>query len=355
MKIALALLAVLHCPALAAPQRGLTELHRTFLEELDPAKRVQALDEMSRSVPKTKRDIQALFDLFSRFPTAQVRAAVMGAIFRLDPRSVGALENAFLEYLKEPEPESVLFGINGALRLRSSLALPVIRGIAEKPFKHKNPQDAQVLSERNEWWTQYEALSALAQWEGPKAYSLLKSRAEQAPQVARLMGTFLWEKTLPQSLSWAGRGATDRERAMQALKAPADVQSLRLTRPILLQKVLDAKTDRDVRHELALKLGHCSTPEEISGLLAEYEGAKDPDTKLMLSASLFTSRSPQVIPLLRRHAQEAPEARTRLGALVQLIDMLGPEPARADLEWSAKNDPDAENRKEASALLEEKR
>ena len=142
---------------------------------------------------------------------------------------------------------------------------------------------------------------------------------------------------------------------MQALKAPADVQSLRLTRPILLQKVLDAKTDRDVRHELALKLGHCSTPEEISGLLAEYEGAKDPDTKLMLSASLFTSRSPQVIPLLRRHAQEAPEARTRLGALVQLIDMLGPEPARADLEWSAKNDPDAENRKEASALLEEKR
>lgn len=354
MRTLIALIAVLHCPALAAPTRGLTELHQTFLQELDPAKRVQALEEMSRATPKTTRDVQALFDLFSRFPTAQVRAAVMGSVSRIDPRSVGTLENAFMEYLREPEPESVLFGINGALRLRSSLALPIIHDIAKKSFQHKNPQDALVLSERNAWWTQYEALSALAQWEGVKVYALLKARSEQAPQVARIMGTFLWEKTLPQALSWAGGGATPRERGMQALKAPADVSSLRQTRPTLLAKVLDTKSDRDVRHELALKLGLCSTPEEIAGLLTEYDTAKDPDTRLMLSAALFTSRSPQVIPLLRRHVREAPEARTRMGALIQLIDMLGPEQARAELEWSAKNDPDEENRKDVAELLRQK-
>ena len=63
-----------------------------------------------------------------------------------------------------------------------------------------------------------------------------------------------------------------------------------------------------------------------------------------MAAALFSSRDPQVAPLLLRFAKEDPQPAIRTGARLQLKDMLPATDYRALLEWAAKNEPDAENR-----------
>ncbi len=329
---------------------SVAELHQDFVESVEEADKSAALARLARTPPATLKDVQWLYDIFTRFPAPGPREAVMASIGLLDERS-GHLEPAFLQYLAFPEADARLLAVNGAFRIRAARALPLIKDIAKKPFKARDPLEIATASERDEWWVTYEALSALAQWEGAKAYPLLRARADEAPRVARLMGAHLWKESLPQLARWARSGGADSEKALEGLKAPAPAQALRETRAEMLKSVRDPKAPRGLRHQLALKVGTTSSDEEVGALLEERETAKDAETKLMLTAALFASRSPRIVPLLEETVRKSPEPRARLGALVQLRSMTPAEKTRPLVETMAESDPDAENREAAAALL----
>ena len=328
---------------------SLVELHERFVESVEDDSRRAVLEEISRAHPQTQRDIKSLFDLFMRFPQPAVRDTVMGSVRRLDQNDSG-LEPAFMEYLKLSESEARIFGINGAFRLRSLRALPLIKEIAAQRFSFKSPGETPILSDKNLWWTQYEALSALAQWQGAQALPLLRSQAEKAPAVARLMSIYLWNESLPDIIKWAGsRGSA--ESAHEALTADVPLTALRKTRAKMLAVLRNPKSDRELRHQLAIKVGISSTPEEIDSLLAEQTAAQDSESRLTLSAALFASRSPKTVPWLKKIASEDPDAKIRLGGMMQLRLLLPPAETRPFLEAASANDPDAENRQSANEML----
>lgn len=332
---------------------GIVDLHDAFIETIDAAQKQRALTQLSRTPPLTQRDVQALFDLFMRFPEQSVRQAALDSLGLLDQKNVH-LEPLFLRYLEEPDAEAVLFGIKGTLRLRSPVALPLIQKLAKRPFAFESPQDTPILAEKNAWWVQYEALAALAQWEKAKALPLLSKKASEAPSVARIMASWLWKDSLPLLARWtASSRGRNRRKAQEGFAAEVPVPVLREAMPEMLKILRDPKADKELRHQLAIKVGLASTPEEVGALLREYESLKDPQTRLMLSAALFASRDPQVLPLLVQHAKEHADPRIRAGALVQLKDMLPPAQHRALLEWSAQKDPDPDNRQDAARQLRE--
>lgn len=340
-------------PQMTAPPAppDIAGLRDAFVETLEDQQKAEILQSIARTPAVTSNDVQALYDLFMRFSDNAVRESVLRSLDLASPHSPH-LEPVFLRYMEEPEPESVLFGIKGALRIRAAGALPLIRKIARRSFAFKSPQDTPLLSEKNAWWTQYEALSALAQWEGPKTVSLLMSRASEAPAVARIMALFVWKESLPQFVKWSeSHGADNQERAKQALSAPVPAKALRETRPEMMRILRDPKADKELRHQIALKVGFSSSEEGIGELLKEYEALKEPETKLMFSAALFASRSRQVVPLLTQHAKEHPDPRIRAGARVQLKDMLPAAEYRALVEWASKNDPDPDNKRDAAEEL----
>jgi len=338
---------------MSSPQvpASVAELKNAFIQSVEDSEKARILSRLARTPPATATDIQALFDLFMRFPDTLVRDSALSSL-ELMNRNSPHLEQIFVNFLQEPEPEAVLFGIKGALRIRDAKALPLIEKLARRKFAFKSPQDAPLLAERNQWWVQYEALSALAQWLGEEAGPLVLNKTRETPGVARILGTYFWKEYLPQFAKWSASGGRDnQERARQALTAPAPSEALRQTRPELLRILRDPKTERELRHQIALKVGLTSTEEEVSSLLQEYRDSKDPATRLMLSAALFASRSRQAIPLLLEHAKQHPDPRTRAGARLQLRDMLPKKEYRALLEWVSRNDPDPENREEAAGEL----
>jgi len=332
----------------AAPA-GLRELHERFIEALDDDKRRAALNQISRTLPQSTQDVQWLYDLFIRFPQDQVRQAVLASLRRLDESNV-SLESAFIQYLKLPENEAKVFGITGATRLRSARALPLITEIARQHFAVKSPGETPILSDRNAWWAQYEALSSLAQLQGAATLPLLKRKSEESPAVARLLGLHLWKESLPQIAKWAASKKFS-EQAHEALTSDVPLADLRATRPEMLRLVRDPKSDRELRHLLALKVGFCSSAEEINGLLAEEDAATDPETKLMLSAALFASRSPRTIPWLKALAAGSNDPRTRMGALTQLGLLLPPAEQRELWASAAAHEADPDNRQRAADML----
>ena len=335
---------------LAGARSSLVELHDRFVQAIDDDSRRAILEEIIRTHPQSLRDIKSLFDLFIRFPQPAVRDAVMISVRRLDPSDAG-LEPAFLEYLKLSDSEARIFGINGVFRLRSLRALPLIHTIAEQRFSVKSPGESPILSDKNIWWTQYEALSVLAQWQGAQALPLLRSKAREAPAVARLMAMYLWKESLPDIIKWAGSRGSGAERANEALTANVPLPALRETRTEMLRILRDPKSDRELRHQLAIKVGISSAPEEIDSLLAEQAAAKDPETRLTLSAALFASRSPKTIPWLKKISSEDQDPRIRLGGLVQLRLLLPPAELRPFLEAASAHDPDPDNRQSAEEML----
>ena len=58
-----------------------------------------------------------------------------------------------------------------------------------------------MMSERNAWWAQYEALSVLAQWEPEKSLSLLERKGRENAKVGALLGRWFWRQTLPKQES----------------------------------------------------------------------------------------------------------------------------------------------------------
>lgn len=315
-----------------------TMLKERFVSSVEDADRAATLDLLAKTAPNSGQDVAALFDLFSRDATPAVRQAAMNSL-ALIPRDSPQLEPIFVNYLNQPEPEAQLFGVNGAFRLRARSALPQIWAIAKRRFTSPTASATAVLSERNAWWTQYEALSVLAQWEGKKTLSLLRSKADESPAVAGLLGRFFWSQTLPELGMWSrSDDAVARQKASEAARAPIPPADARATRDAMLALLKDPLNDEELRHQLALKIGACSDDAEAEALVAEHDRAADERARLLWAAAAFASRSDKVVPLLVRYARQSPDELSRRAALAQLADMLGPDEAKALLEDGKKPD-----------------
>jgi hypothetical protein len=315
--------------AAPAASESVSSLKQRFVEALDESGRTGLLDRIAATRPVSAQDVSALFDLFSRYTDPGLRKRVMGSLALIDPSSP-QLEPLFISYLHQPEPETQLFGINGLFRLRSRQGLPLVRKIAERKFEAADAASITILSSRNAWWTQYEALSALAQWEGEKVLPLLRKRADESAAVGRLLGRFFWRQTFPDLKSWA-KSSDDNVRAKAVEVAGAQIEpaEARATRAGMLDIVRDPKADMEVRHRLALKAGACSTDDEVTELIAEHDRAADEKLRLLLLGAVSYSRSAKAVPLLVRYARDPGDEGMRKGARAELEDLVGAERAKA--------------------------
>lgn len=316
--------------AAAAPIYGasVTVLKDSFIEAISGSERTKILDRIAKTAPLSGQDVANLFDLFSRFTDAYTRDAVMASLARLTPGNP-QLEPMFMTYLRQPEPESQLFGVNGAFRLRSRAALPMIKAIAERKFGASSVTENNMMSERNFWWTQYEALSVLAQWEPEKSRSLLESKGQESAKVGALLGRYYWKQTLPKLRAWStASDILSNERAALAAKAPIDLAEARATRDQMMALFRDPKMDTEIRHALALKIGVSSTDEEAEALVKEHDAATNDVERMFWATAVFSTRSPKIIPVLVRYARQTAEETMRAGATAQLVDMVGEAEAR---------------------------
>jgi len=336
---------LLFAASLASAQgaASITQLKATFVESIDDKVKLKALQTLAGTAPTSAADVEALYDLFMRFPIDAARQAAVSSLSLLKP-GVQDVEPLLLRAINDEDPASALFGMKGAEALRLKSAVPFVRKLAERKFKYEAMEKAPTVAERNAWSVEFEALAALAQLEGPKALPLLEKRAKEAPQVARLMGQYLWADSLPVVIRWNAGDVGDKERAIEALDAPVSAEALRASRQEMLRLVADPKADEELRHKLAVKVGLCSTHDEVTALLKDYDAATDAYAKELYAAAAFASRDVQVIPLLVKFAKEDPRPTVRAGARVELKELMTPADYRAVLEWAAKSDPDAENR-----------
>ena len=325
IRISLAAL-LLSAPAAAA---SVTVLKDRFIEATNAAERTTVLDQIAKTSPVSGQDVAQLFDLFSRFTDAYTRDSVMASLSRLAPGNP-QLEPLFMTYLRQPEPEAQLFGINGAFRLRARAALPIIRSIAGRKFSASSVTENNMMSERNNWWTQYEALSALAQWEPEKSLPLLERKGQESAKVGSLLGRYYWRQTLPKLHAWSNEGhLIASERAALAAAAPIDLADARATRAQMLALFRDPKIDAEIRHSLALKIGVSSDDAEASVLVSEHDAVKNDAERLLWATAAFSTRSPKVIPLLVRYAAQTGNEALSKGATAQLVDMVGEAEARS--------------------------
>lgn len=305
----------------AAP--SVAVLKDRFIEATGAPERTRILNQLAQTTPVSGQDVANLFDLFSRFSDDFTRKSVMASLSRLAPGSPH-LEPMFMTYLRQPEPEAQLFGINGAFRLRARAALPLIRAVAERKFAASAVSETTMLTERNAWWTQYEALSVLAQWEPEKSLALLESKGRESAKVGSLLGRYYWKQTLPKLRAWSESGELiASERAALAAAAPIDLADARATRAPMLALLRDPKVDAEIRHQLALKIGASSDDEEASALVLEHDAAANDGERLYWASAAFSTRSPKIIPLLVRYAGRTGDEMMRKGAYAQLADMVG--------------------------------
>ncbi|MHB2026349.1 MAG: hypothetical protein ACYCPQ_06880 [Elusimicrobiota bacterium] len=334
-------LAFFQTPSFAQDFSGqsVSRLHDAFVESVDRSQQAALLDDIAQTKPSTPRDLSSLFDLFMRYPQTQTRSAALASLGRITPEddSLGLL---LLDYLRQPDPKGRFFAIRGELSLRDPAALALIQKIAEKKFPYKNASDTPFQAERDAWWTQYEALDALAAWEGAKAVPLIEKKAADAPNVARILAGRFWPKFLPLFLAWTkSKRANLRQEARQALAAPrVPIADLQKTRDTMLAAVLDPGQTPHARHELAIKVGLCSDAAQVAALIKKRDASVDPQTKLYLLAAVFASRSPQALPLLIQDAKTNPDPAARHGAFVELKGIMPPADYRALLIWAAAHD-----------------
>ena len=303
-------------------------LKQRFGEATDEPTRAKLLDQLAVTRPVSAQDVSALFDIFSRNSEPSVRKRVMESLALIDPSSP-QLEPLFITYLHQPEPETQLFGIDGAFYLRSRQGLPLVKKIAERKFEAADASAISLLSQRNAWWAQFEALSVLCQWEGEKVLPLLRAKADESSAVGRLLGRFFWRQTFKDLKSWSE--STDdnvREKAVQVAGATIEKAEARATRDGMLDIIRDPKADEEVRHRLALQVGTCSTDAEIEALVAEHDQTKDTKLQLLLAAAVSYSRSPKAVPLLVRYARDSQDELMRKGARAELVDLVGEDQAK---------------------------
>lgn len=325
---------IVSTPTAAVPDAGPVAsasvglLKERFIEAIDDPTREKLIKQIAVTPPVSAQDVSALFDLFSRFPDPRLRKMVMASLALIDPSSP-QLEPLFLSYLRQPEPETQLFGINGLFRLRSREGLPLVRKIAERKFEAADVSAINLLSSRNAWWTQYEALSALAQWEGEDVLPLLRKKAEESSAVGRLLGQFFWRQTFPDLKKWAeSTNENVRQKAVQVAGAEITPTEARATRAGMMAIVVDPKADEEVRHQLALKIGAISTDEEVLDLIAMHDKTKDNKLRMLLVAAIAYSRSQNAVPLLVRYARGSSDEIIRKGARAELVDLVGEDRAK---------------------------
>ncbi|MBI5247008.1 MAG: hypothetical protein HY923_07480 [Elusimicrobia bacterium] len=318
-------------PSTAPVGPSVALLTQRFTGATKDSDKTLALQQIAKTAPVSGQDISNLYDLFARFSDPYTRGAIMESLGRLGPGHP-QLEPLFMTYLRQPEPDAQLFGVNGAFRLRARAALPLIREIAGRRFAARETTETN-MGERNAWWTQYEALSVLAQWEGDKAYDLVSSKGLESAKVGAILGRYYWRQTLPRLKAWSASGeliAT--ERAALAVSAQIDLADAKATRPGMIALLRDPKVDTEIRHNIALKVGLSSSDEEVEALVAEHDKTASPDEKLYWAAAIFVSRSQKAVPLLVRYARQTENETMRTGALAQLKDMLGDAEAQALIE-----------------------
>lgn len=328
----------------------LADLCEGFQAELDDQKKAALLAQIGRTAPSDSRDVTALATLFSRYHDARVRDAIISSIERTDPSSQ-QLEATYTGLIADTDPSNEFLGIKGALRLRAESAYPLIDKIARSKFKLSDPDASSALpTESDRWWVHYEALYSLAVWDGDRAFPLVLKMSKQAPKLARILALRYWKQSLPLIARWSGGNTRDRMRAAAALASAPPLPALRETRAQMLALVEDPKADAELRHQLAIKVGLCSTDEEVARLWQRYPSADDA-LKLYLAAVIFASRSQNAVPLLTQYAKENASPVERAGARVELKELLKPADYRAIVEWAAQSDPDAENRAVAQKEL----
>lgn len=330
------------------PAAGVLELHDRFIESTDANQKAKLLAELSRTPAANTRDVQALFDIFMRFDSVGARDAALSSLELISFQNPD-LDDLLLHYMQQPESEAKIFAIKGAARVRDAKALPLIEKLANKKFPFRSVDEAVLMTEKNDWWVQYAAIEALAKWRGEAAMPMLIKKSEEVPDVARIMGLYLWKQSLPYFIKWTGAKAqSDQDRGRAGLSAPASHADLRATREQMLALLRDPASPKELRHQLAIKLGLTSTPEETAGLLKEYAGLKDPEDQLMFRACLFATHDRQIVPLLTKTSREDENPLNRAGALIELKDMLTDAEMRPLWDWTAVNDPDEGNREMAA-------
>ena len=122
-----------------------------FLRSTKDSEKTLTLQQIAKSTPVSAQDVSNLYDLFSRYSDPYTRDSIMSSLGRLGPGNPH-LEPLFMTYLRQPEPDAQLFGINGAFRLRARAALPLIHAIAGRKFAAREVTETN-MSERNAWWT----------------------------------------------------------------------------------------------------------------------------------------------------------------------------------------------------------
>ena len=299
-----------------------------FLEVTKDSDKTAVLKQIGKTAPVSGQDVSNLFDLFSRYSDVFTRASIMESLGRLGTGNP-QLEPLFITYLRQPEPDARLFGINGAFRLRARAALPLIHAIAERKLVAHEVTETN-MSERNTWWTQYEALSVLAQWEGDKVYALVDNKGLESAKVGNILGRYYWKQTLPKLKAWAASGdLIASERAALAVSAPIDLADARATRAQMIALLRDQKVDTEIRHQLALKIGLSSNETEAEELVREHDAAPSDNDRLYWATAAFITRSVKVVPLLVRYTHQTKDETMQKGATAQLKDMLGDAEAQA--------------------------
>jgi len=324
----------------AATDESLWHLHDDFVSSTNRADQVRLLSEISQTKPSSPQDLSDLFDLFARYPQNSTRAAAVASVSRLGPDDYD-FAPMLRDYLAQPDSKTQFFAILAELRLRDPKALPLIEKLAAQKFSVKSAENTPFPGQQDDWWTQYEALNALAEWEGDAAFKLVKKQALSAPDVARILAAHFWPKALPLLVDWARSDRQNRkDAAHQGLSADVSLSDLRLTRATMLALALDPKQPDDVRHYLAIKAGLCSDDAQVAALVQKRQNAKDAQTKLYLLGAIYASRNPRAIPLLEEDLKTNPDPEARRGALIELKELMPPADYRPLALWSSQNDAD---------------
>ena len=305
-------------------------LKESFVSSIERAQKNRALSALAKTAPRDAAEVQALYDLFMRFPEPAARRAAMDSL-ALAPNHP-SLEPLAVVALRGPDPESLFFGAHVAAHARTPAALAALKKIAEQKLAHARADDASLATERGLWWAQYEALEVLAQWEGEDAYPLILKRAHESPAVGAILGRRYWTRVLPDLLKWAAGKGAGAERARNAARQPIEPADALSTRATMFAAVPDPKLDAEVRHQLALKVGASSDDAQAEELAKRHDAAKTDGERLIWASALFVSRRPAAVPVLVRYAKTDPDEFRRKGALAQLTDMLGAEKAAALVE-----------------------
>ncbi|HVA67238.1 MAG TPA: hypothetical protein VNK24_10000 [Elusimicrobiota bacterium] len=324
----------------APTDQSLWQLHDDFVSSTDRAEQVRLLSAISQTKPASPRDLSDLFDLFARYPQNATRDAAVAAVNRLGPDDYD-FAPMLRDYLAQPDPKTQFFAILAELRLRDPKSLPLVEKLAAQKFSVKSAQNTPFPGQQDAWWTQYEALDALATWQGDAAFKLVKKQALSAPDVARILAAHFWPKALPLLVGWAHSDRQNRkDAAHQGLSADVPLSDLRSTREAMLALTLDPKEPGDVRHYMAIKAGLCSDDAQVAALVQKRQNAKDAQTKLYLLGAIYASRNPRAIPLLEEDLKANPDPEARRGALIELKELMTAADYRPLAIWTSQNDAD---------------